>query len=298
MNFDNNIRVDTLTVSLLTDYNAPLDIKYGPYNSLNEAKALLTGPSNNGSTEVSGTRYQGLTVGIYAYDVDKKVFTRLPEGYEHATPTSIVEYWFKDGIEDDDLVEKLPDVSGLPAGIKVVKFKSNGGSGHMNSLLTDEEGYVELPVNKFTHIERDFNGWSTNKDAMNGDLPEAMIHVDGDCTMYAIWSTTVNNYTFYYYIVSESNNNPSRAEDYTSVESNTTNGFYANGLGYKTYVLIPNDINVTSVKARWLTEITELGQQEVVFTETGNEIKSGYKTFVSDVITVCLQDSIVIYIEN
>ncbi|MFW6243415.1 MAG: hypothetical protein ACOC2W_04580, partial [bacterium] len=56
-----------------------VDVRYGPYISINEA---LSG--------TSGTRKQGLTVGVIEND-------------------EVVEYWFRDGIEDSDLVKKIGD---------------------------------------------------------------------------------------------------------------------------------------------------------------------------------------------
>lgn len=56
-----------------------IDAKYGPYISIEEALSIL----------IKRVRGKGLTIGIIQED------------------NSITEYWFKSGIEDEDLVEKL-----------------------------------------------------------------------------------------------------------------------------------------------------------------------------------------------
>jgi hypothetical protein len=68
----------TLAAGVLVGSPIALDAKYGPYDTAALALADLT----------SGLRYQGLTVGI-------------------KSGSSIVEYWFKDGVGDANFVEKV-----------------------------------------------------------------------------------------------------------------------------------------------------------------------------------------------
>lgn len=71
------------------DYAVPhasVDVVYGPYNSVEEAKSA-TAPQNIGGIQTPGYRSLGLTVGV-------------------VTNGSIKEYWWKDGLGDNDLVEK------------------------------------------------------------------------------------------------------------------------------------------------------------------------------------------------
>jgi hypothetical protein len=68
----------TLAAGVLIGAPTALDAKYGPYDTAGLALADLT----------SGFRYQGLTVGI-------------------KSGSSVVEYWFKDGVADSNFVEKM-----------------------------------------------------------------------------------------------------------------------------------------------------------------------------------------------
>lgn len=68
----------------LANPHANLDVLYGPYNSLAEAKA----------TVVSVLREKGLTVGVYESG-------------------AVVEYWWKAGTTDGDLVLKQASVAGV-----------------------------------------------------------------------------------------------------------------------------------------------------------------------------------------
>ena len=96
--------------------NAHLDYWYGPYNDIYEAKTATQNTTDgmSGATEVH--RYVGMTVGI------------LDEN------GSITEYWFRDGIEDSDLIPKVPDITIPPTptlddllgNIRIIKFHANG----------------------------------------------------------------------------------------------------------------------------------------------------------------------------
>lgn len=74
----------TLNDNIFTDAPKASDSRYGTYTSL--ANALSSVSSDN--------RYQGLTVGVI---IDGVVY----------------EYWFRDGVADEDLVSKQPDISEL-----------------------------------------------------------------------------------------------------------------------------------------------------------------------------------------
>lgn len=132
-----------------SDSNRNLDAWYGPYENISEALQLTLAETSPITGAVTTFRYIGMTVGIY-----------------NATG-GVDEYWFKDGIEDNDLIPKIPDIDAILGNIKVAKFDKNGGSGHMNSLLSDDEVYVKMPVCTFTHTSGSFQGWST---ISGGDL--------------------------------------------------------------------------------------------------------------------------------
>jgi hypothetical protein len=72
-----------LSSGVITGAGKPIDAKYGPYSST--AAAILNVPAY--------LRYKGLTVGI------------LVSG-------SVVDYWWKDGTSDVDLVVKTAGASG------------------------------------------------------------------------------------------------------------------------------------------------------------------------------------------
>lgn len=69
--------------SIITGTSKPIDAKYGPFNSVSEAETEIT----------SILRYQGLTVGIIVGG-------------------SIVDYWWKDGTANGELIEKTTGSSG------------------------------------------------------------------------------------------------------------------------------------------------------------------------------------------
>lgn len=93
-----------------------MDKRYGPYNSVSAALSALT----------SSKRCIGLTIGI-------------------KSGNSIAEYWFKDGVQDSNLVEK--------AGDAYQNYKSNGGTKTRSEFYTslkeiiDTSAYVVLHSN-------------------------------------------------------------------------------------------------------------------------------------------------------
>mgnify|MGYP003289682573 CR=1 FL=1 len=131
--------------------NKPLDKKWGPYNSIEECLKILISETEdeNSGEKLSGVRYQGLTVGILQKD------------------KTIKEYWFKDGIEDKHLVEKtieLPENTdnGLPEGYYIATFLYD--TQHMNSILTDYDGFIKLPENQFVNDGHKISGWQIDND--------------------------------------------------------------------------------------------------------------------------------------
>ena len=104
--------------------HANLDSYYGPYDSVQDALQTLNSTTVNGVNYVK--RYIGLTVGIQ-------------------TSEGIVEYWFKNGVENKDLVVKSTE-SSMPQGVKIVTFDKNGATGGaQNSIMTDADGNIVLP---------------------------------------------------------------------------------------------------------------------------------------------------------
>ena len=157
-----------------SDSNQNLDAWYGPYENISDACQSTLASTNPITGAVTTFRYKGMTVGIY-----------------NATG-GVDEYWFKNGIEDNDLIPKIPDIDAILGNIKVAKFDKNGGSGHMNSLLSDEEGYVKLPVCTFTNPNGLFQGWSTTSGG-------GSLHNEGDevpltqaTKFFAIWSGMIS----------------------------------------------------------------------------------------------------------
>lgn len=80
-----------LSAGIVVGAANPIDAKYGPYATT--AAALADIPA--------ALRYKGLTVGI-------------------TTASGVVEYWFKAGVANTDLVEKTPGTGGVPAGALII----------------------------------------------------------------------------------------------------------------------------------------------------------------------------------
>lgn len=89
MSENNNGYIDiSKPIRFVGDFNTALDVYYGPYDSISICKeATQTQRDINGNPTLQ-IRYQGMTVGIKENG-------------------KIVEYWFKDGISDDDLIKKI-----------------------------------------------------------------------------------------------------------------------------------------------------------------------------------------------
>lgn len=145
--------------------HANLDSYYGPYKSVSEALQLLNSTVVNGV--IYTKRYIGLTVGI-------------------ETDNGIVEYWFKNGVLNTDLVKKIPD-AGLPSGVKVVTFDRNGGRGVQNSILTDTNSQVRLPDCTLTKTNDTFFKWRYDDvDYDAGDI----VTIGNFNQVVAIWSSS------------------------------------------------------------------------------------------------------------
>jgi|GEM_PF-5333643 len=89
-----------LSAGIVVGSNKPVDAKYGPYASTAAAIADIG----------AALRYKGLTVGIEASG-------------------KVIEYWFRDGVANANLVEKIPtsgisDISGLQDNLNEKQFKT------------------------------------------------------------------------------------------------------------------------------------------------------------------------------
>ena len=119
----------------------PIDQRYGPYTSLHDPMIVGDVFHENSPVFGKGTRHMGLTVGIILYN-------------------EIVEHWFKDGVENSDLViksssgsigtvisvnQKLPDFNG-----NVQITKNDIGLGNVDNT-TD----INKPVSIATQIAID-----------------------------------------------------------------------------------------------------------------------------------------------
>ena len=165
--------------SLFVNSNKPLDEKWGPYKSTKDCLTELPCGTidENSGMELSGVRYQGLTVGILQKDPNDGI--------------TIKEYWFKNGINDSDLVEKtieLPENTdnGLPNGIYLLSFDSNDGNGYMSSLLTNTSGQIKLPDNEFTKDNSSFKGWDYNNETKQ---PGDNLKLTTNIEIKPIWDT-------------------------------------------------------------------------------------------------------------
>ena len=144
--------------------HANLDSYYGPYNSVQDALQTLNSTTVNGVNYVK--RHIGLTVGI-------------------ETSEGIVEYWFKNGIEDNDLVIKSTE-SSMPQGVKIVTFTKNGATGGaQNSIMTDADGKIVLPECTLVKTGVEFSKWSYNNAQYS---PGDVITIGTTTTVTAVWN--------------------------------------------------------------------------------------------------------------
>lgn len=149
--------------------HANLDSYYGPYESVNEALQTLNSTTVNGVDYTK--RHIGLTVGIMVSE---------PGG------NGIIEYWFKNGTSDNDLVLKTSGGS-LPGGVKIVTFDKNGGSGVQNSILTDKYSQVKLPDCTLTKTNDTFKKWQYNDVQYDaGDI----VTIGSFTEVLAIWNSS------------------------------------------------------------------------------------------------------------
>ena len=157
----------TLISGIVTGAPAALDAKFGPYNSVTDALNDLT----------SGLRYRGLTVGVFVSGVLK-------------------EYWFRDGTENTDFVQKISDVTwdSLPG-----KPSTFAPSAHTHAIsdvtnlqttldgkqasgfyATLESGKVPISqIPSHTHIITDVVNLTQ---ALSGKAPSAHTHAISDVT--------------------------------------------------------------------------------------------------------------------
>ena len=152
-------------IIICNEPHANLDGYYGPYSSIEEALETLN------SETIAGVAYTkravGLTVGILENN-------------------EVVEYWFKSGVEDGDLVIKTSESGGggLPENIHIISFDKNGGTGVQNSVITDCEGQAVLPESNFTYDGYDFTGWLYNATTLQ---PGDIVTVAQSTTLSAQW---------------------------------------------------------------------------------------------------------------
>ena len=98
-----------LSTNLKIGVSKPIDEKYGPYSDTDEATTLITG----------NLRYQGLTVGIISGG-------------------TIEEYWWKEGVADNQLILKTVDTDNL--------FGPYADEDTANSTVTGDDRYQGLTV--------------------------------------------------------------------------------------------------------------------------------------------------------
>ena len=152
-------------IIICNEPHANLDGYYGPYSSIEEALETLN------SETIAGVAYTkravGLTVGILENN-------------------EVVEYWFRSGVEDGDLVIKTSESGGggLPENIHIISFDKNGGTGVQNSIITDCEGQAVLPESNFTYDGYDFTGWLYNATTLQ---PGDIVTVAQSTTLSAQW---------------------------------------------------------------------------------------------------------------
>jgi len=107
--------------NIQSNSNKPTDNRYGPYTSVQIAL--------NSENLIKAYRSPGLTIGI-------------------ATPHGIVEYWWKNGLEDADLIEKIgtgnTDTAGLVKSVSVNNGTPNlpDGNGRVNLTMIGEGGFL------------------------------------------------------------------------------------------------------------------------------------------------------------
>lgn len=165
--------------NFLYNSNQPLDAKYGPYPTLDDAlKFLSVGEYNeNLEEELTGLRYIGLTFGV------------LENG-------KITEYWFDKDINKPVLKYPIENTggNGLPDGYYIASFDINNGSVNtkFNSIITDNEGYIELPEVSDLSNQR-FLGWCSTP---NGDVIQDYPKINNNIIYYGKWEK-VQKITWY-----------------------------------------------------------------------------------------------------
>lgn len=156
--------------NFLYNSNQPLDAKYGPYSSLEEAldKLPLGKYNENLEEKLTGLRYIGLTFGV------------LENG-------KLTEYWFENDITKPVLKYPIENTggNGLPDGYYIASFEINNDSVNtkFNSIITDKEGYIKLPEVSNLSNQR-FLGWSSTP---NGDVIQDYPKINNNIIYYGKW---------------------------------------------------------------------------------------------------------------
>ena len=131
-----------LSDNILAKTTAPADAKYGPYSGadINAAKLAATTYLD------SSFRYKGLTVGL-------------------VVGTELYEYWFKNGISDTHLIQKL---GGL-AGIKIFDDNTEISSSADELIFTgsikaslNSNGKVEITSETYIQTNGSNTTWTVN----------------------------------------------------------------------------------------------------------------------------------------
>ena len=78
-------------------------------------------------------------------------------------------------------IERIFVIPDVPA---AALFDADDGTGIMPRILPDENGYVTLPENKFTHSYKMFEVWT---DGMNNYTPGTKVKIDSFVTFYPKW---------------------------------------------------------------------------------------------------------------
>ena len=130
-----------LSDNILAKTTAPADAKYGPYSGADiaAAKALAV------SYLDASYRYKGLTVGL---EVGGEIF----------------EYWFKKGITDAHLIQKLGGASGIKVSDNGTEILADADELNFNGLIKASlvNGIVDITSDTYIHDNTSNNQWIIN----------------------------------------------------------------------------------------------------------------------------------------
>lgn len=120
-----------------------VDAKYGPYANIDAANAAINKTS----------RAIGLTVGII-------------------TDSTIAEYWYESGIEDENLVLKGSNNTSTDVEVNVISNLSSEDNGTLNELYGDSKigTWVINAANGLSYMKFDNNRWIKFVGVILGDV--------------------------------------------------------------------------------------------------------------------------------